>query len=85
MEQLPPNYNKIPRLSPSDLLNVNQLPLYGMVYNADEKEYEYTIAGEAVMMQSRPFWEEVIELREVHHSTEYVWLGIQRAAASTAF
>ena len=65
MNKLPPDYN-----------SKEQLPLYGLVYNAEEREYEYTIGGIAVMMASRPFWEEVIELHEVKHASEYVWLGV---------
>lgn len=65
MEQLPTNYD-----------NKDQLPLYGLVYNPEAREYEYTIAGIAIMMASRPFWEEDVELHEVNHASEYVWLGV---------
>ncbi len=66
MDKLPPNHNC-----------EDQLPLYGLVYDAAEKKYDYTIGGTAIMMASRPFWEEVIELQEVKHAAMYVWLGVQ--------
>lgn len=72
MGELPPNYN-----------NKDQLPLYGRVYNPVTNEYEYTIAGETVMMASRPLWEEVVELREVNYASEYVWLGVQPPSVQT--
>jgi|GEM_PF-7027313 len=69
MGELPPNYN-----------NRDQLPLYGLLYNAEKKEYEYTIGGVAVAAASRPSGEEAKKSYEVTYAKEYVWLGVQPTA-----
>lgn len=43
MSELPPNHD-----------NKDQLPLYGLVYNPEAKEYEQTLGGVAVLMAVQP-------------------------------
>ncbi|HVV26085.1 MAG TPA: hypothetical protein VHC21_03590 [Candidatus Saccharimonadales bacterium] len=45
MEKSSQNYHSIPRSSAANFLNPHQLPLYGVVYNPEEEEYQYTISG----------------------------------------
>jgi hypothetical protein len=68
----------------SNYSNKDQLPLYGLVYNAKTKEYEYTIGGIAVMMASRSFWEDIIELQETRRPTECTWPEAQSATRQAA-
>lgn len=78
MEKLLPNYN-----------NKDQLPLYGIVYNAEATDYEYLLAGVKITHRLlRPTWEHPT----VHHlpgegersEQSYVWLGVQSAATQEA-
>jgi hypothetical protein len=89
MSESPPNYNKIPRLSPAEFLNENQLPLYGLVRNVEEKEYEYLLAGVRITNRLlRPTWEEptVHKLpgEGILLPQSHVWLGIQPSAEQEA-
>jgi len=88
MSELPPSYNKVPRLSPASFLNQNQLPLYGMVRNPEKKDDEYLLAVIKISNHLlRPTWEEptvhTLPGEGVPLPTRHIWLGIQPSSEQT--